>query len=239
MAATYTEVTLEDMEKFLKRGFRSMRPKQGVLRNEYYYELSISGNVAIRVMTSIGRGSNSGADVGADAIRVQLMGVGTKRPLMTGKAPIVKRTQGWRNNLQDRIEDLLEAYEEKPDYWESKGGGQPLAAPAREEVVDDNDGEAYADDMPPTPAPSVILKGTFTKVKGEEWGARIQGRGAPGARAILQTKSFRKVPVTLQTRVWSGTDRYNDGYVELWTIDQKQRTAAEEPEYSYDHRSDE
>lgn len=122
MAAQFTEVTLEDMEKFLKRGFRALRPKKGEERREVYFDLSLSDHVAIRVWTSIGVGRASGADVGQDAIRIQLVSKKKQRPLMTGKAPIVKRTQNWRNSLQDRIEDYIEAYEDREGYWESRAG---------------------------------------------------------------------------------------------------------------------
>lgn len=135
MAAQYTEVSLEDMERFLKRAFRSLQPKKGEQRREIYYDLSLSERVAIRVWTSIGVGRGTGADVGQDAIRIQLVIKGNGRPLMKGKSPIVKRTQNWRNSLQDRIEEYLEQYEDKEGYWEGRAG-----APAPEE-----------EDRPPPP----------------------------------------------------------------------------------------
>lgn len=125
MAAQYTEVTLEDMERFLKRGYRALRPQQGVQGNEYYYDLLLSPNVVIRVWTSVKRSSGSGAGVGEDAIRVQFYGMKIKRPLLPGKMPIVKRTQNWRNSLQNKIEDVMELYEEKAAYWDSRAGASP------------------------------------------------------------------------------------------------------------------
>lgn len=130
MAARYTEVTLEEIERFLKRGFRVLRPKEGTDRGEVYYDLFLSPHVAIRVWTSIAKGREQAAGVGQDAIRVQLRGVKTNRPLMKGKAAIVKRTQNWRNSLQNRVEDLIEAYEDREDYWEARAGGE---APAQAE----------------------------------------------------------------------------------------------------------
>ncbi len=127
MAAQFTEITLEDMERFLKRGYRALRPRQGVQGSEYYYDLMLSPNAAVRVMTSVKRGSGTGAGVGEDAIRVLFYGVNVKRPLVPGKAPIVKRTQNWRNSLQNKIEDVIELYEEKAAYWESRAGGEPEA----------------------------------------------------------------------------------------------------------------
>jgi len=130
MAAQYTEVTLEDMERFLKRGFRALRPKQGIKSGEYYYDLSLSPHVIIRVWTSVGKHSATGAGVGQDAIRIQFLSGRTQIPMVSGKAPIVKRTQGWRNSLQGKIEDLIEAYEEKADYWDSRGqADMPVRTP--------------------------------------------------------------------------------------------------------------
>jgi len=244
MAAQYTEVTLEDMEKFLKRGFRALRPKQGVQFGEYYYDLGVTDYLFIRVWSSVRRGTGTGAGVGEDAIRVQLMSVQTRRPAVRGKAPIVKRTQGWRNSLQNKIEDTLEAVEE----MDAKATG----APQQESVRDDNDGEAHADDRPDdevehhdedahdegrTPPPSPrgpLLNGTFTQYRGE-WMAKVKGNGSPGSRAILDTKGGRRVPVTLTQKMWSGNDRYGDGgYVEIWAIEPMERRASED--YSYDRR---
>lgn len=118
MAAQYTEIALDDMEKFLKRAFRAFRPKQGAHRGEFYYDLTIGKFVGIRVWTSVGVHSGAGASVGSDAIRVQLVSLKDHGPLERGKAPIVKRTQGWRTSLQDRIEELVEKYEEREDFWE-------------------------------------------------------------------------------------------------------------------------
>jgi len=118
MAAQFTQVTLEDMEKFLKRGFRALRPKQSIKRREIVFDLKLGSAVGIRVWTSIHPGSGVGAVRGADAIRVQLISLKDDGPLEKGKAPIVKRTQRWRISLQDRIEELAEKYEDREEFWE-------------------------------------------------------------------------------------------------------------------------
>lgn len=120
----YVEVTGPEMEAFLKRGFRALRPKQGTQNRELYYDLTLSPTVFIRVWTSI-RPWGSSAGVGEDAIRVQLMGSKVNRPLVSGKAPIVKRTNSWRDSLQDKIEDYLETYEEQKEYFDERGGAEP------------------------------------------------------------------------------------------------------------------
>jgi hypothetical protein len=124
MAAQYTEISGQEMEVFLKRAFRALRPTQGMQNKEIYYDLKLSPQVVIRVWTSI-RPWGASAGVGEDAIRVQLLGVRVNRPLVSGKAPIVKRTQGWRNSLQDKIEEYLELYEEKSAYFDGVGGAEP------------------------------------------------------------------------------------------------------------------
>jgi len=122
MAAQYTEITLEDMDRFFKRAYRALRPRRDLDRGEYVYTLKLSKNVGIRVYSSITK-EGTGAGVGSDAIRVVLYGTRVRRPLVKGKAPIVKRTQGWRNSLQKQIEQAIETYDEKESYWEERAGG--------------------------------------------------------------------------------------------------------------------
>ena len=119
MAATYTAITLEEMETFLRRAFRVLKPTKSAIRGEIVFDLNMSPKAGIRVWTSIAQHATSGADVGADAIRVQLYSFAKNRPLMPGKAPIVKRTQGWRDNLKERIEDYIEKYDSKEAEIES------------------------------------------------------------------------------------------------------------------------
>lgn len=154
MAAQYTEVTLEDMERFLKRGYRALRPQQAVQRSEYYYDLKLSPNVVIRVWTSVQRGSGSGAGVGEDAIRVQFYGLTLKRPLVPNKAPIVKRTQNWRNSLQNKIEDYIELYEEKAAYWEAQAGGGAGVVPKAPEAAPSSPPAAPTTPASPPAAPA-------------------------------------------------------------------------------------
>ena len=124
--ATFTQITLREMDSYLKRAFRALRPVATVVRGEIAYDLYLNETktIGIRVMTSIGHGSEMAAEHGADAIRVGFFNYAGNHPLIAGKFPIVKRTQGWRDSLKDRIEDYMEMYEEKEDYWEGRVGYQ-------------------------------------------------------------------------------------------------------------------
>lgn len=119
MAAQYTVISLEEMTKFLTRGFHALNPKKSVERGEVIFDLFFSPRVGVRVWTSIPASGSSGAGVGQDAIRVQFFHFAKNRPLHKGKAPIVKRTQGWKDSLTDRIEELMEKYDDSEAYWEA------------------------------------------------------------------------------------------------------------------------
>ncbi len=210
MAAKFTEVTLEDMERFLKRAYRALRPKKGEERGEVYYDLNLSDNkIFIRVWTSLRTRSGKGAEKGTDAIRVTML---TKngRPLVK-KMKIVKRTQNWRNSLQDRIETLLEDYEAKIEYWKSR---------QTERDSEKEDKKEEGNTAPPAPETKAgeHHDGIFTQLSSGGWGARIYGEGEEGDTATLVTKANKRLNVTLNQRTWKGKDRYSGKYVEVWTF---------------------
>lgn len=119
MAAHGVQISLEEMTKFITRGFHALHPRKGDVKGELVFDLFLSPRAGIRVWTSIAAKGTTSAGIGDDAIRVQLYSYAKGRPLMPGKAPIVKRTQGWKDNLQDRIEGMIEKYEEKEDDIEA------------------------------------------------------------------------------------------------------------------------
>lgn len=119
MAAQYTEISLDEIKTFLQRAFWALKPlKQGGVRGETVLDLTLSHRVVIRVYTSVPERGSMGQGVGEDAIRVGLFSA-TGKPLQGGKLPIVKRTQGWRDNLKDRIEFFMERYEAAEDDLEA------------------------------------------------------------------------------------------------------------------------
>jgi hypothetical protein len=111
MAATYVEMTLQEMEQYLNRAFRVLHPKQGADRGEIYFDLHLSPTAGIRVWSSVPQHGTTGRGVGVDPIRVQFFNFRKNKPMIPGKAPIVKRTQGWRDNLRERIEEYMELYD--------------------------------------------------------------------------------------------------------------------------------
>lgn len=208
MAAEYTKITIEDMDRFLKRAFRALRPKQGLDRGEYFYDLNVSDSkIFIRIWTSIKK-DGAGAGVGLDAIRPTLVTVGGK-PLVR-KQKIVKRTPNWRGNLQERIETLLEDYESKTGYWKGK------------QQERDSEQEAGPPVSAPTPDPIPMRgphQGSFAKDRSGSWVAKIPSEGHRGDDAVLQRKSGQSLRVVLVDRVWKGRDRFSGKYVELWTFE--------------------
>lgn len=226
MSAQFTEVTLEDMSKFVLRSWRALRPKQGTERREIYYDLALSANVAIRIWTSIGVGRDTGADIGSDAIRIQILAKkgGRSWPLVQGKSPIVKRTQGWKDNLQDRVEDYLELYEEKEAVFEATATGNPVQDKQdRPEVRDEvRDPEPEQRDRDPEPR-GRPADATFTKLRSGEWGLRVIGKAGPGDRVLAKRQSGQAQILVCGEVVWSGTD--HGDFITVTTIS-KTRTAS-------------
>jgi hypothetical protein len=263
MAAQYTEVTLDEMDRFLKRAWRAYRPKQGTDRGEVYYDLFLSDHVMIRVWTTIHPRREMGADVGADAIRIMLMAKKTQRPLLKGKAPIVKRTQGWKNSLQDRIEDAIETYEDREGYFEERAGGEvqqtlPGTDPdvnrddedpgnkaerlmAEREMREEQEREELERKEPPPPPRRTDLQATFTKLKNGDWGLRVEGNAGPGDRVLAITKGGKKQYMVLGEIVWSGRDSRTGEFISVGTIartlnaseNEEPLRDEEEPPYTY------
>lgn len=118
MAATFTEISIKEMESFIKRAFHALHPKQGQFGGIYYYDLHLSKTVAIRVWTSIKVRSESTKDVGEGSIKVRLTSLKDGKGLDGKSESIVKRTQGWRDSLTDRVESLMELYDDKAEWWD-------------------------------------------------------------------------------------------------------------------------
>lgn len=123
-AATFTPVKLDEMQTFLRRAFYSLRPEQTADKGEAVFHLFLNGpkTIGIKVWSSVCAGQDVCAVKGADAIRVQFYNFGKNRPFLAGSEAtgIVRRTGGWRTHLQARIEDFIEMYADREEYWESR-----------------------------------------------------------------------------------------------------------------------
>jgi hypothetical protein len=111
MAATYTVVTLDEMNDVLKAS-KGWVQVDGSAR-EYVYEWKVPQchGVVIRVYTSIHKDTAVGRRKGGDAIRVCAVNTVKDRGLV--KSRRVHRTQGWRENLKSRVLDTLALAKER------------------------------------------------------------------------------------------------------------------------------
>lgn len=111
MAAEYTPITRQEMQELVdsfKRAPTSMRAQQE--RSEIYYDWALRPTkegpvLAVRLYTSIPANADEARACGEDALRVVIV-----RSPNTAKAerilftlPRVHRTQGWRENLRERL----------------------------------------------------------------------------------------------------------------------------------------
>lgn len=242
MATQFAEITLEEMDRFLKRGWRALRPKQSIHHNVNVYDLFLSKSVMIRVWTSIPARRETVRDVGETTIKIQLLNAHSGRPLVSGKALFAKRVLGWKNNLQDRIEDYIELYEEKEEYFEALAGNhQQQTLPGTEEKEDDREREEVEQEQEAPPPRRTDFQATFQKLKTGDWGLRIKGRAEPGDQVVAVRQSGQRQTLTVGEVVWRGMDFGQP--ITVATIG-RSRTAGEEPErisesepYSYEREA--
>lgn len=181
MAATFVGITQEEIEQFLTRAYRALRPHKDVIRGEIVYDLNLSRNTVIRVWSSVSpRGE--GAGIGEDAIRIQLFSKTTSRPLKKGKSPIVKRTTNWRDNLKARIGDAAEEYEDREAYWEAQAAGKQDQRPAPSNPA-------------PTSSPSVEDRKPTIEL---DWDEARREDESSGARLRIKPDSRARPPTDKQ-----------------------------------------
>ena len=111
MAATYTLVTLDQMQDVLKadKGWKVI----DCSGKEHVFEWNVPSRngIVIRVYTSIHKDTSVGRRKGGDAIRVCAVNTIKDRGLV--KSRRVHRTQGWRDNLRSRVMDTLKLAKER------------------------------------------------------------------------------------------------------------------------------
>jgi hypothetical protein len=137
--AVFTPVTLDEIKKIVMNAFHALDPKLDNFRGEACIDLFLNDDksLAVRVMTSVRHGGYSGADVGADAMRVGIWGV--KKGRFLAKTTMVKRTPNWKDTLRERVEDALENYDDEQAKWDgmaaSEGQRLPPGSTATEKQV--------------------------------------------------------------------------------------------------------
>ena len=126
MAAVFTPISEADLDQFFTRSFHALHPKKVVERNgEFVYELFFSPKIGVKVYTSAFASGFTGRK-GEDLIRVYPFNFGRGRPLMSEPEAKklglwCKRTQGWRDTLRSKVEELLEKYDVLENVLERGG----------------------------------------------------------------------------------------------------------------------
>lgn len=130
----FVEVKLSDWKELVQRSYRGLKPKLKVdpKSREYVIDLHFSEHVGVRVFTSIPRGSEVAAGIGADAIRVMLYFPQLERPAKKGKSITIKRTKNWRDTFKRHMHDLEDEFEDKESYWESRAQGLSMSTQQQE-----------------------------------------------------------------------------------------------------------
>jgi hypothetical protein len=119
---SFVQMSYSDIKTYLTRAWSGFRQRELVIRGERAIAVLFDegGHIGALVFTSVGAGAETAAGKGADAIRVGFYNFKNNKPLMTGKFPIVKRTTGWKDSLDDRIQEHMDSYLDKEAYWTSR-----------------------------------------------------------------------------------------------------------------------
>ncbi len=104
----YINISIEEMEQFLiPQGFRKIEIP-GTVELVYGKRVDTKDlQLSLRVYTGINPDGQS-RKVGADAIRVDLFGMVENKPAYLGGSKRVHRVAGWRENLQNRLNNWLD-----------------------------------------------------------------------------------------------------------------------------------
>lgn len=129
----YVEITKDEMEKFIKNSYRPYRPKPGRVGDMLTYTLRLGPNVGLKIHTSVTIGRTEARGLGDESIEVFLVSLklaGRREYLMTRATlkskgiVLVMRTRNWRSALDDRVDKLIDIYEENEEYWEQRAAAQ-------------------------------------------------------------------------------------------------------------------
>jgi ssDNA-binding Zn-finger/Zn-ribbon topoisomerase 1 len=112
----YVHITPEEFERLMQENFFVCINADQSQRELIYAFMWHDGTYALKVYSSIVPAQNGSRDVGKDAIRVVLFVLIENEYMPKWKASRVYRTKGWRENLQQRIDEGLERGCEGRDY---------------------------------------------------------------------------------------------------------------------------
>lgn len=116
-ASTYTPFTLLELDQFIKRTFRGLRPVRREGSSDYFYDLYLSPSMKVQIWTSIYKGEDSVKDKTRPPMKVIFMG--RRQGRLNPEDIRVLRVEKWRDNLRKRVEEFMELYHNDPDGWDS------------------------------------------------------------------------------------------------------------------------
>ena len=142
--ATYTQATIEEWDSFVNRTFHALHPKRGAIHGEIVFDLYLTQRVGIQIRTTVPTEGGETRKAGADIIQLMLMDFGRNKIMITrDMIQKVKRTKNWRDGVVDRVENLVELFDEHEAeierggfiQWRMKPGEKPPKPEAEPETV--------------------------------------------------------------------------------------------------------
>ena len=105
----YINISVEEMEQFLvPLGFQKISIS-GTKEIVFAKRVDTDNlQLSLRIYSGIDQNSGQSRTVGADAIRVDLFGMIENKPTYLGGSKRVHRVAGWRENLQNRLNNWLD-----------------------------------------------------------------------------------------------------------------------------------
>jgi len=117
--ATYTKFTLDELDQFLRRSFRALKPVRKEGTTDYFYDLYLSQGIKIQVWTSIYKGDTEVKGTRRPPMKIVFVGRRGRIGPPKSDEIVVLRVRGWKDNLRERIEELVELYHVDPDGWDA------------------------------------------------------------------------------------------------------------------------
>ena len=129
MAARYTSISRDEIQAFFDRHHLDWTPNRS--GDELVFDHSLALGYTLRVNTSLRFDRDTSRPSGSDAIRTFAF-IDGGRGLV--KSMVTKRTQNWRRNLADRIDEVRQLAEFRIEDQMEREANRAEAAQAEEEV---------------------------------------------------------------------------------------------------------